>query len=323
MTETLSLDELLARARARLDRVPPAKLADEIAAGALVIDTRPVEQRIRDGALPDAVVVDRNVLEWRLDPASPHRIAEVTGYDQRIVVVCNEGYSSSLAAATLQELGMRRATDLEGGYAAWLSWHHGQHWSDVYQHRASDEVSWFQREPAMSLELLRALGVGADDAVIDVGGGASTLVDALLARGFRDVTVLDVAPEALLVSRARLGADVPVTWLAADLLTWEPPRQYGVWHDRALLHFQTSDADRARYCAALLAATHPGSAILIGTFADDGPEFCSGLPVVRYPAEELLATLPSMTDVVVRREEHRTPAGIVQPFTWIAGRRAG
>lgn len=115
-----AIDELLARARIRLDRVPPEALAAEAAAGALVIDTRPAEQRARDGALPGAVVVERNVLEWRLDPTSEHRLPAVTGTDQRIIVVCNEGYSSSLAAATLQDLGLHRATDLAGGYQAWL-----------------------------------------------------------------------------------------------------------------------------------------------------------------------------------------------------------
>jgi rhodanese-related sulfurtransferase len=114
-----TIDELLTRARAVLRRVAPRDLEAEMQAGALVIDVRPAEQRARDGALPGAIVVDRNVLEWRLDPASPDRLAEVTGYDQRIIVVCNEGYSSSLAAATLYDLGLHRATDLIGGYQAW------------------------------------------------------------------------------------------------------------------------------------------------------------------------------------------------------------
>jgi rhodanese-related sulfurtransferase len=120
MTERHSIDEILARARSTFDRVPPERLAHELAHGALVVDIRPVEQRHRDGQLPGAVVIDRNVLEWRLDPSSEHRIDEVTGYDLRVVIVCNEGYSSSLAAATLQELGLHRATDLIGGYQAWL-----------------------------------------------------------------------------------------------------------------------------------------------------------------------------------------------------------
>lgn len=113
-----SIDELLAAARSHLERVEPSHLDRERAEGALVVDIRPVEQRRVDGELPGAVVIDRNVLEWRLDPASPHCV-EGTGYDRRIILVCNEGYSSSLAAATLQSLGLRRATDLVGGFQAW------------------------------------------------------------------------------------------------------------------------------------------------------------------------------------------------------------
>jgi rhodanese-related sulfurtransferase len=113
------IDDLLADARADLDRVAPTDLAAEMAAGALVVDTRPEEQRRRDGELPGAVVIDRNVLEWRLDPTSPHRIPEADGADRRVIVVCDQGFSSSLAAATLRRLGVRRATDLAGGYQAW------------------------------------------------------------------------------------------------------------------------------------------------------------------------------------------------------------
>ncbi len=115
-----AIEDLLTSSRRHLDRVSPGDLAAEVAAGAMVIDIRPVDQRDEDGALPGALVVDRNVLEWRLDPTSAHRLPAVTSTDQRIVIVCNEGYSSSLAAATLQALGLRRATDLVGGYQAWL-----------------------------------------------------------------------------------------------------------------------------------------------------------------------------------------------------------
>jgi rhodanese-related sulfurtransferase len=116
-----TIDELLAEARQRLDRVDVADLADEMAAGAIVVDIRPSEQRTRDGELDGALVIDRNVLEWRLDPASDHRIAEIAGYDHRVIVVCNEGYQSSLVAATLQDLGLHRATDLAGGFQAVLA----------------------------------------------------------------------------------------------------------------------------------------------------------------------------------------------------------
>jgi rhodanese-related sulfurtransferase len=121
MGESPAVDGLLARARTDLDRVEPRDLAAEMAAGAVVVDIRPVEQRTRDGELPGAVVVDRNVLEWRLDPTSPHRLPTGVDAGTRYVVVCNEGYASSLAAATLRELGLRRATDLVGGFQQWLA----------------------------------------------------------------------------------------------------------------------------------------------------------------------------------------------------------
>jgi rhodanese-related sulfurtransferase len=119
MSKPANIDAFLERARSALDRVQPADLESERAAGALVVDTRPVEQRARDGELPGAVVIDRNVLEWRLDPTSPYRIPEASDPDLRIVVVCNEGYASSLAAATLRQIGLHRATDLAGGFQAW------------------------------------------------------------------------------------------------------------------------------------------------------------------------------------------------------------
>jgi rhodanese-related sulfurtransferase len=119
--ERNSIAKILAEARQLLLRVTPEMLSSELENGTLVVDIRPVEQRQRDGDLPGAIVIDRNVLEWRLDPSSEHRIPQVTGYDIRIVVVCNEGYSSSLAAAVLQKLGLHKAVDMIGGYQAWLA----------------------------------------------------------------------------------------------------------------------------------------------------------------------------------------------------------
>jgi rhodanese-related sulfurtransferase len=116
-----AIDEVLASARARLDRLAPEDLERERLNGAVVVDIRPVEQRLRDGALPGAIVIDRNVLEWRLDPSCPHHLPDITARDTRIVIVCNEGYSSSLAAASLRDVGLTRATDLIGGYQAWLA----------------------------------------------------------------------------------------------------------------------------------------------------------------------------------------------------------
>jgi rhodanese-related sulfurtransferase len=119
MTQPVAIDALLEESRRRLARVHPVDLATEIGDGALVVDIRPIEQRQRDGELPGAIMIDRNVLEWRLDPTCPHHIPPVTNADTRIILVCNEGYSSSLAAATLQRLGLSRATDLQGGFQAW------------------------------------------------------------------------------------------------------------------------------------------------------------------------------------------------------------
>jgi rhodanese-related sulfurtransferase len=122
MTDPSAIDRLLAQARNALDRVRVEDLADEVSRGAILIDIRPLEQRLGDGDLPGATVIDRNVLEWRLDPSSPHRLPIATGADVRLIIVCNEGYSSSLAAATLNELGLRFATDLVGGFQAWRTW---------------------------------------------------------------------------------------------------------------------------------------------------------------------------------------------------------
>ena len=120
-----AIARLLRESRRGVERVRPGDLAAELAAGALVVDTRPAHQRERDGALPGAVVIDRNVLEWRLDPSSPHRSPGMDDLGRRVVVVCDEGYSSSLAARTLRDLGLSRATDLEGGMQAWLRWRDG------------------------------------------------------------------------------------------------------------------------------------------------------------------------------------------------------
>ncbi len=195
------------------------------------------------------------------------------------------------------------------------------HWEAVYEANSPDAVSWYQNEPTVSLELIDALGVRPDTAVIDVGGGTSTLVDRLLTRGFTDVWVLDISEAALRSSRHRVGDDAEVHWIAGDLLAWEPPRRYDLWHDRAVLHFLTG-SDVATYRATVERAVAPGGSVILAAFAPDGPERCSGLPVTRYSTEELAAVLGDGFEVVEhRREVHRTPGGAEQPFTWIAARR--
>jgi hypothetical protein len=195
------------------------------------------------------------------------------------------------------------------------------HWDDAYVNRGTDGVSWFQSEPALSIELLDAVGVTPAMAGVDVGGGASLLVDRLVAAGFSDLTVLDVSGVALDAARQRLGASAPVTWLRQDILKWEPPRRYGFWHDRAVFHFLTDSGDRAAYLKVLRAALEPGGVIVMATFAEDGPEYCSGLPVSRYSVDELAATIGTGLDVVKSlKEVHTTPTGASQSFTWLAGR---
>jgi hypothetical protein len=193
------------------------------------------------------------------------------------------------------------------------------HWSGVYGRTPATGVSWFQPRAKTSLDLIAAAGTEPQEAVIDAGAGASVLVDALLADGYRDVTMLDVAAEALETTRNRIGERGAgrVTWVVADLLDWRPPRQFRVWHDRAVFHFLTNPADRDRYRAVLYTALAPGGHVIIGAFAQDGPNRCSGLPAARYSAEELAAEFPDCQVLRAAREQHHTPGGAIQPFTWL------
>ncbi len=198
-----------------------------------------------------------------------------------------------------------------------------QHWEHVYTTRADTEVSWFQREPLISLRLIEALAP-ANGSVIDVGGGASLLVDGLLERGFTDLTVLDISDHALDRVRERLGdRGRLVTLLRRDVVAWEPDRTFDIWHDRAVFHFLTDPAARDRYVANATRAVRRGGALVVATFAEDGPVQCSGLPVSRWSAPALEAAFsPRFSPLGREREEHVTPAGVVQPFTWVALRRA-
>lgn len=170
----------------------------------------------------------------------------------------------------------------------------------------------------MSLRLLDHAGAKPDSSVLDVGGGSSTFVDALLARGYTDVTVLDVAARALDAARARVGERAAMAhWMSRDLLTWSPLRRYEVWHDRAVFHFLTDPADRDRYRRVLDAALAPRGQVIIGAFAEDGPDTCSGLPVVRFSPQVLAGQFPGFQVEQVDHEQHRTPVGVAQPFVWV------
>jgi trans-aconitate methyltransferase len=197
------------------------------------------------------------------------------------------------------------------------------HWENVYTAKGEKEVSWFQENPAPSLELIALTGLSEDAAIIDIGGGASRLVDDLLARKFRRLTVLDLSGAALAAARKRLDdRGAGVQWLTADVTRWQPTQTYDLWHDRAAFHFLTDRADQSAYIDRLRKAVRPAGHVIIGTFAPDGPERCSGLPIMRHDADTLAKILGSdfvLTDT--RRHDHATPWGAVQRFQFSTFRR--
>ncbi len=199
-----------------------------------------------------------------------------------------------------------------------------EHWDKVYASKGEKELTWFQENPAPSLDLIAKTGATAASSVIDVGGGASRLVDALIAKGFRAVAVLDLSEAALVAAKARLGGRADqVEWIVADVTAWEPQAAaYDVWHDRAAFHFLTEERDRAAYVARLSRAVKPGGHAIIATFAPDGPERCSGLPVARYDAQSLARAMGDAFQLVeTLRDVHRTPRGSEQSFQFSLFRR--
>ena len=199
------------------------------------------------------------------------------------------------------------------------------HWENVYTSKSENEVSWFQESPALSLALIAAIGATPASAVIDIGGGASRLVDHLIDQRFRDVTVLDLSAAALEAAKARLGQRAGrARWLVADATTWEPSRTFDLWHDRAAFHFLTEECDRNAYIAHLRRGLKAGGHAIIATFALDGPEKCSGLPVMRYDAARLGQTLgPGFKLLQSGRSEHATPWGSQQHFQFSVFQRVG
>ena len=188
-------------------------------------------------------------------------------------------------------------------------------WEDVYQSKDEAETSWFEDRPQVSLDLIAATGATIDAAIVDVGAGASRLVDCLLEQGFRRITVLDLSDTALAKARARLSDDVPVDWVVANVLDWQPSVHFDVWHDRAAFHFLTDAADQDAYLRVMDQALVPGGHAIIGTFAPDGPEKCSGLPVARYDATLLAERLgPGYRLIQSLMHDHVTPWGSVQRF---------
>ena len=198
------------------------------------------------------------------------------------------------------------------------------HWTRVYQDKAPENVSWYQAKPDPSLLALERFDAKPSYSLIDVGGGASNLVDALLERGWSDIAVLDIAVPAFEAAKARLGSKAgKVHWEVADITNWRPTRKYDVWHDRAVFHFLTEPEQREAYRRALLDGLSEGGLVIMATFALDGPEKCSGLPVRRYDAESLTGELgPSFRLIESWSEGHVTPWGSKQAFNWCAFRLA-
>src|SRR6266540_4928398 len=198
------------------------------------------------------------------------------------------------------------------------------HWEHIYETKTPTQVSWYQEHAGLSLQFIQKTGIRKTDSIIDVGGGASMLVDDLLADGFQRVSILDVSGAALQLARQRLGARaVDVNWIEADITQADLPEQaYHLWHDRAVFHFLTHPADRQRYIDTVRHAVRPGGHVIVATFAPDGPDHCSGLEVMRYSSGSLHSEFGEGFDLVdSTNETHHTPFGTEQQFIYCYCRR--
>jgi ubiquinone/menaquinone biosynthesis C-methylase UbiE len=198
------------------------------------------------------------------------------------------------------------------------------HWEHIYETKAPTQVSWYQEHAQFSLQCIKNTGIRKTDPILDVGGGASTLVDDLIGEGFQDISILDVSGTALQLVRQRLGErTVHVNWIEADITQADlPEHAYDLWHDRAVFHFLTQPADRQCYIDTVRRAVRVGGHIIVATFAPDGPERCSGLEVVRYNSESLHSEFGHGFDLVDSTDEtHHTPFGTEQKFLYCYCRR--
>lgn len=194
------------------------------------------------------------------------------------------------------------------------------HWESIYTTKGSSSLSWFQPHPQRSVDLIERTGLPKNAKILDVGGGDSLLVDELVARGYTDITVLDLSRAAIDRARQRLGdaATGRVTWLEGDILEADLPREeFDIWHDRAVFHFLTTVKERESYIEQVRRGVRRGGHVIVATFAEDGPTRCSGLPVERYSAAELHGTFGSDFELLgSERETHHTPTGVDQSFTY-------
>ena len=200
-----------------------------------------------------------------------------------------------------------------------------RHWETVHGQKTPEETSWYQARPGLSLSMIAETGFGRDASLVDIGAGASLLVDHLLDQGYRDLTVVDISSAALDRARGRLGERAAlVHWIEADVTAFNPSRQYDLWHDRAAFHFLTDKTDREQYMAVLKKALVPGGQLIVATFAPGGPEKCSGLDIVQYDAARLGKELgPEFILVEQQAEQHVTPSGGQQLFNFFRFERGG
>ncbi len=196
-----------------------------------------------------------------------------------------------------------------------------EYWDHRYDTIGATNVSWYQAHPTPSMGLIAGLGLDKRAPIVDVGGGASTLADALILEGFSDITVVDISQRALSDAAARVP-DSAVAWVLSDVRDWRPTRSYALWHDRAAYHFLIDPGDQQHYWRTVREHLIPGGHVIIATFAEDGPQMCSGLPVQRYSHDELRAAIgPGFTVVAMDRETHLTPTGGEQRFIWLVATR--
>ena len=193
-----------------------------------------------------------------------------------------------------------------------------EHWEHIYSDKNSTEVSWYQQHPEISLELIKSTGVEKSARIIDIGGGASTLVDYLLSTGYENISVLDISRSAIEQAKQRLGEhESRIQWLEKDITAFVAQQKFDLWHDRAVFHFLTDAEDRLSYVKTISSSLCSGSHAIIATFNIDGPKKCSGLEIVRYSTESLSAVFSENFQLVdTRTEEHRTPGGATQSFVY-------
>ena len=198
-----------------------------------------------------------------------------------------------------------------------------KHWGDVYQDKTPSELSWYQKEPKLSLELIRSTNAASNDAIIDIGAGTSVLVDYLKKEHYTNLTVLDISENAIAIAKNRLGESAKsINWIVSDITKFDVFQKFSLWHDRALFHFLTDPSDRGIYVKALINAIRPEGHLIIATFAIGGPKKCSGLEIVQYDSEKMIAELGDNFKLVEERKEvHITPANKEQKFNFFLFRR--